>query len=216
MPLTPRIDSTFVLTSAILSSTHLNAGSLVHRSQPPGTFTPPQSPIPRATPWTLSSKTVPSPMTLNFQIFLFNNYPQSFLPDFQLLLFLWSHCYNPTYQSSLPNIHNLHTYSLCPFSVLFSFLALTPFNAQYILFNCLTSLKSELCEGTHFRAFILFTSVLWIPQPVLAQIFVGWIPPFFNFTESCRAQLLCCFKSINSFLSSTVHLSNLDFTVIIF
>ena len=167
MPLTPRIDSTFVLTSAILSSTHLNAGSLVHRSQPPGTFTPPQSPIPRATPWTLSSKTVPSPMTLNSQIFLFNNYPQSFLPDFQLLLFLWSHCYNPTYQSSLPNIHNLHTYSLCPFSVLFSFLALTPFNAQYILFNCLTSLKSELCEGTHFRASILFTSVLWIPQPVL-------------------------------------------------
>ena len=185
----PKIDSTFIITSAILSSVHLNTGSLVHRSQLPGTLTPPQSPIPRATPWPLSSKPVASPMTLNSQIFLFNNYPQSFLPDFKLLLFLWSHCYNPTYQSWLPNIHNLHTYSLH----LFSFLALTPFNAQYILLNCLTSLESEFCEGTYFRASILFTSVSWIPQSVLAQIFVGWIPPFFSFTESCRAQLLCCF-----------------------
>lgn len=181
MTLMPKINFTFILTSAILSSTHLKAESFVLRSQPPGTFTPPQPPIPRATPWTLSSKTVPSPVTPNSQIFLFNNYPQSFLPDFQLLLFLWSHCYNPTYQSSLPNMYNLHTYSLCPFSVLFSSVAPTPFNAQYILFNCFTNLESELCEGTHFRASILFTSVLWIPQPVLAQVFVGWISPFFNF-----------------------------------
>lgn len=181
MTLMPKINFTFILTSAILSSTHLKAESFVLRSQPPGTFTPPQPPIPRATPWTLSSKTVPSPVTPNSQIFLFNNYPQSFLPDFQLLLFLWSHCYNPTYQSSLPNMYNLHTYSLCPFSVLFSSVAPTPFNAQYILFNCFTNLESELCEGTHFRASILFTSVLWIPQPVSAQVFVGWIPPFFNF-----------------------------------